>query len=236
MAENFIIETKINNEEYSFRLMTLNEFKQTINAKSNGTLGSYLTKLLNACYIKPNIDFNNIPKALGELLILHLWVYSVSGVENGIIELDKECLSCGKNRHGKVNLENSYIYSDVDSPQERQKWDLAYKLTNYTELLLHEPKLFQDSDKIDMITNSIAGVRVLEESGSITTLYRDEFTQDDMNSLLQLLTLDKLEEIIKTLETKKCVSLYEFDGPCSCGDDSSIVPIVGLKEIMQGIQ
>lgn len=237
MNKQFIKTTLINGTEYTFRLMTLNEFKEVINSKATGNLGTYLGYLLTECFINPKIDLNEVPKALGELLLLNLWVYSVSGIETSVLDIDGFCNECGHVRPATVNLQNSYVLnSNQESTQEPQDYDISHKLTEYTELLMEYPKVFQDSDKIDMVINSIVGVNVIEQSGSTTQIKIEDFSEDDKNSLLSLISLDALTQIIEKLEQSKCISIMEFKSSVcpGCGDGTQVVPLVGLSEIMRG--
>lgn len=232
----FLREIKIGQYNATIRPFTLEEYHAIIIAKTKENFDSFLLNLTRRCILEANFDLDTISKAYGELLFLHLWVYSLNQEDTTKFNIDVVCESCTSVNRAIVDLNQSYIH------QEDQKtdplydfYDYVYPLTEASDVLLKKPTLFNDKNKINMVVTSIVGVLVKEPTGGHTVMRLCDMTSDDEGALMQLLNIDHIKNIYDLIGSEKCVSLGIIQNTCTCGDNSTIKPLVGVKDIIKGM-
>ncbi|WJZ28090.1 baseplate hub [Serratia phage 92A1] len=196
----------IDDQIITCRTFTLDEYSELLAAKANGTLNQAILSLFAAC-VKSPVALN---KHQSELVLINLWARSIAQEH-----IKTWVCKCGKEHPVKLDFSQAYI-PDTELP--------TYRIGNAV-LNLRYPKLFEDSNKFDMVTSCIEGISIGSEN-----LTLEELTTQEQDELVQAITLEIASEIADLLTKPKPIMGVPIT--CECGEHSVHV-IEGLKNFFR---
>ncbi|AUM58437.1 baseplate hub [Proteus phage phiP4-3] len=192
-----MFEITCNDITYNARYFTLDEYEDVLNKITDNNIKDAISGLLIDCI--DSYD-TNLPKHYAECIFLKLWAHSLGGVTkelNGIF----------------VN------FNYIETPKEK---GFIYKLDGLS-LKMRYPKLFEDSDKLEMVINCIDSV-LLEDQ---TEIKASELSSDDLNVLYSYLTKDVIFSLRDELLRPKPYIAFPVD--------DEIKTIEGFKNLLEVI-
>ncbi|ASZ76444.1 hypothetical protein [Proteus phage PM2] len=192
-----MFEITCNDLIYKARYFTLDEYEATLLKITDNNIKEAITTLLIDCV--DSYD-TNLPKHYAECIFLKLWAHSLGGVTkdlNGVF----------------VN------FNYIESPAEK---GFIYKIENLS-LKMRYPKLFEDSDKLEMVINCIDSV-ILENE---TEIKIQDLSSEDIEALYSLLTKDSIIALRDELLRPKPYIAFPLDG--------EIHKIEGFKNLLEVI-
>ncbi|QPI13923.1 baseplate hub subunit [Serratia phage 4S] len=175
------------------RTFTLDEYELFVEAKTTGNLREYTKSLLAACCKQAD----SLNKHQAELVLINLWARSIAQVH----ELDWQCGVCGKSHKVKVDFSQAQI-SEHALPKYR---------IGEAVLDLRYPKLFEDANKFDMVSNCITGLTVGSENLKI-----EDLTSIEINELIGAITLENAVEMAELLVRPRPIMGIPIN--CECGE------------------
>lgn len=197
----------LDDQNINCRSFTLDEYTDLIAAKATGTLNDTVLALMSAC-VKGSETLN---KHQAELVLINLWAQSLSQDHT----LSWMCDKCGKSHKVKVN------FSQVQTSEHELP---KYKLGNAV-LNLKYPKLFEDTNKFDMVTRSIESISIGSEN-----LTLEELTTQETMELVEAITLEDATKIAEML--LEPTPYLGVPIKCECGEEGVHV-ISGFKNFFR---
>lgn len=207
MKYEYEFEARIGDKVIQCRAFTLEEYRDLIKAKADGTIKEYVPELIKNC-----TNARGLNRQESELLLVHLWANSLGEVSHQ----NTWVCSCGHEIPQSINL----TFAQIDEPE-----DLWYSLGGF-RIKLRYPNLFEDSNISMMIASCIQYIHVNGETISV-----DELNDKEIDDLYSAITEDDIARI-KSLLLKPTVKLAVPIKCDKCGENHIHV-IEGLKEFFK---
>lgn len=202
---NYNFEIQVRDKVIKCRAFTLGEYRDLIKAKAEGKIKDFVPKLIKDC------TNEELSRAEAEVVLVKLWAHSLGNVN---VFVEHKC-SCGKHLQVPVSFDRANCSKKAAIVQELKGF----------KLILKEPKLFDDSNVIQMILKSIDHISVGDEQIKL-----EDLTDTEQGDLYEAITTDVIDEI----KNKLLQSTVELATPisCECGENS-VMHLKGLTDFMR---
>lgn len=202
---NYNFEVQVRDKTIKCRAFTLAEYRDLIKAKADGQIKDFVPKLIKEC------TNTELTRAEAEVVLVKLWAHSLGNVN---IFVEHKC-ECGQVLQVPVSLDRANC---------SKKKPIIQELKGF-KLVLKEPKLFDDSNVIQMILKSIDHISVGDEQIKL-----EDLTDAEQGDFYEAITND----IITELKNKLLESTVELAVPviCDCGKNS-VLHLKGLTDFMR---
>lgn len=186
-----------NNITYNARYFTLDEYEATLLKITNNHIKEAINGLLIDCI--ESYD-TNLPKHYAECIFLKLWAHSLGNVTKELNDVF-------------VN------FNYIETPIEK---GFIYKVENIS-LKMRYPKLFEDTDKLEMVINCMDSV-ILENE---TEIKISDLSTQDLDALYSILSKDIIVALRDELLRPKPYIAFPFE--------DEIKKIEGFKNLLEVI-
>lgn len=207
MQYEYKFEVNVAGKNIECRAFTLEEYKQLIEAKMNGTTESTVNELIKNCTSATGLN-----KQESELLLVKLWAHSVGEVNHENIWICPE----GHETLTSIN----FTSAQIDDPEE-----LWYSLANF-KIKFKYPKIFEDKHIGMMIVKCIEYIYVNGETISINDLNDREL--DDLYSAISQEDIAKIRDMLLKPTVQLAVPVK-----CSKCGATHVEVIKGLREFFR---
>ncbi|ANA49532.1 baseplate hub [Salmonella phage vB_SnwM_CGG4-1] len=207
MNYDYNFEVLIGEKTIECRAFTLEEYKNLIVSKQQGSIKQSVLDLIKNC-----TNAKNLNKQESELLLVNLWSHSLGEVNHQ----NTWVCSCGHETQVPIN----FTFAQIDEPEE-----LWYNLRHF-KIKLRYPNLFEDENIASMISSCIQTIHVNGETIGI-----EDLNNKEIEDLYSAITEDDIINI-KNLLLKPTVQLAVPVKCSECGENHVHI-IKGLKEFFK---
>ena len=204
-----IFKIQIEEKIINARAFTFREFQDLVAAKETGRLSEAVIEVIHNC---TGINVLELEKCEAEYIFLLLWCHSLNRMK---VNATWVCDVCSKEKEYSLDVSRTQI-PEVES----YTLDLGQ-----VKIKFRQPKFTEDVDIMQMVIACIEYIVIGDQQFNI-----DDLNAQDFDRVLDMLTTDKVEEVIDEL-TKNQITLA-VPIKCDCGE-SGIYSISGLSSFLK---
>lgn len=191
------------------RAFTFGEFQKLVAAKETGKLSEVVIEIIHEC---TGINALELEKCEAEYIFLLLWCHSLNKMK---IDATWVCGVCNKEK----------VYSlDVSRTQIPEVEPYILDL-GQIKIKFRQPKFTEDVDIMQMVIACIEYIVIGDQQFNI-----DDLNAQDFDRVLDMLTTDKVEEVIDELTRNQITLAVPIK--CECGE-SGVYSLSGLSSFLK---
>lgn len=205
----YIFKIPLGEKIINARAFTFGEFQKLVAAKETGNLSGAVVEMIHEC---TGINALDLEKCEAEYLFLLLWCHSLNKMK---VNATWVCGVCNIEKEYSLDVSRTLI-------PEADPYTLDL---GQVKIKFRQPKFTEDVDIMQMVIACIEYIVIGGQQFNI-----DDLNAQDFDRVLDMLTTDKVEEVIDELTSNQITLAVPIK--CECGE-SGVYSLSGLSSFLK---